>query len=285
MNFRQFGLGVLVAASLAFGGCATTGAAGGGMRGGADPFEPFNRVVAAFNAGVDKVVVKPASQAYRFVTPQLIQGMVGNFFSNLDDVWVSANNLLQGKPKAALSDITRFTINTLFGFLGTVDIATELGLTKNREDFGQTLGVWGVPPGPYVMLPILGPSSARDASALILDSRAYPLGRVNDVTARYSLYGLRAIDTRAGFLLAEKFMDNAAVDDYAFLRNGFFQRRFSQIYDGNPPESAAPKYDDDADDKAQDKAVAPGGPAKLPELAPGPKAINFDEPIESHPAQ
>jgi phospholipid-binding lipoprotein MlaA len=283
MNLRQFSLGILIAASMIFGGCATTGAAGGGMRGGADPFEPFNRVVAAFNAGVDKAVVKPVSQAYRFVTPRLIQGMVGNFFSNLDDVWVSANNLLQGKPKEALSDITRFTINTVFGFLGTVDIASELGLEKHREDFGQTLGVWGVPPGPYVMLPVLGPSSARDASALIVDSRAYPLGRVSDAATRYSLYGLRAVDTRAGFLLAEKFMDNAAVDDYAFLRNGFFQRRYGQIYDGNPPESAAPKYDDDADDKAKDKSLAPDGPGKP--VVPSPKAISFDEFVEPHPAQ
>lgn len=281
MNLRRLGLCFLLALSLSLGlsGCATT-TGGGGMRGGADPFESFNRAVAAFNFGVDKAVVRPLSQAYRFVTPRVIQGMVGNFFSNLDDVWVSANNLMQGKPKSALSDITRFTINTVFGFLGTVDIASELGLEKNREDFGQTLGVWGVPPGPYVMLPVIGPSSARDSSALIVDSYVYPLKFVNDATVRWSMYGLRAVDTRAGLLLAEKFMDNTSFDDYSFLRNGFFQRRYSQIYDGNPPESAAPKYDDEADDKPADKPLTPStGPA------PVPKSIEVEGTVEANPAQ
>jgi phospholipid-binding lipoprotein MlaA len=284
MNLRHLGLGLMVAFCLSLSGCATT-TVGGGMRGGADPFEPFNRAVAGFNAGVDKAIVKPLSQVYRFVTPRVIQGMVGNFFSNLDDVWVSANNLLQGKPKAALSDITRFTINTVFGFLGTVDIATEMGLEKNREDFGQTLGVWGVSPGPYVMLPVIGPSSLRDSSALIVDSYAYPLRFVNDATVRWSMYGLRAVDTRAGLLLAEKFMDNASFDDYSFLRNGFFQRRYSQIYDGNPPESATPKYDDEIEDKPADKPGIDKSIDKPISPSPVPKSIEVEAAAETHPAQ
>jgi phospholipid-binding lipoprotein MlaA len=189
--------------------------------------------------------VKPLAQAYKFVTPPPIRMMVGNFFGNLNDLWTGANNLLQGKPKNAVSDFTRFTVNTVWGLLGLVDIASDLGLEKHNEDFGQTLGVWGVSPGPYLVLPILGPSSVRDTAGLIPDSLASPLRSIKHQSTYYSFLGTRAIDTRAGFLSAERFIDSASLDDYAFFRNGFFQRRFSQVYDGNPPEQAAPKYDDD----------------------------------------
>jgi phospholipid-binding lipoprotein MlaA len=241
-------------------GCASTASG----RGGSDPFESVNRVTASFNAGLDTVLVKPAAKAYKFVIPQPIQMMVGNFFGNLNDLWTGANNVLQGKPKAAVSDFSRFTLNTVWGFLGLVDVATDIGLEKHNEDFGQTLGVWGVSPGPYLVLPVLGPSSVRDTAGLIPDSFASPIRYIKSSNTQYSLYGLRAIDTRAGFLSAERFMDSASLDDYAFFRNGFFQRRYSQIYDGNPPEQAAPKYDDDEKD----------------EKKPLPKSIeSFTEPV------
>jgi phospholipid-binding lipoprotein MlaA len=238
-------------------GCASTASPNAtnmaSDRGGSDPFESMNRVTASFNAGLDAMLVKPAAQAYKFVTPPPIRMMVGNFFGNLSDLWTGTNNLLQGKPKAAVSDFTRFTLNTVWGLLGLVDIASDLGLEKHNEDFGQTLGVWGVSPGPYLVLPILGPSSVRDTAGLIPDSFASPLRSIKHQSTYYSFLGARAIDTRAGFLSAERFMDSASLDDYAFFRNGFFQRRFSQIYDGNPPEQAVPKYDDDEkDDKKPD---------------------------------
>jgi phospholipid-binding lipoprotein MlaA len=265
MKLKRLIATVAVVAVMLVQGCASTATPNASNmaaeRGGSDPFEPMNRVTAAFNAGLDKALVKPLAQAYQFVTPQPIRMMVGNFFGNLSDLWTGANNLLQGKPKNAASDFTRFTVNTVWGLLGLVDIASDLGLEKNNEDFGQTLGVWGVPPGPYLVLPILGPSSVRDTGGLIPDSYASPLRSIKHQTTYYSFLGTRAIDTRAGFLSAERFMDSASLDDYAFFRNGFFQRRFSQIYDGNPPEQAVPKYDDDEKDdkkpavKAIDKLV------------------------------
>ena len=226
-------------------GCASTGSPNASNmasdRGGSDPFESMNRVTARFNARLDSALVKPVAQAYKYVTPPPLRMMVGNFFGNLSDLWTGTNNLLQGKPKNAASDFTRFTLNTVWGLLGLVDIATDLGLQKHNEDFGQTLGVWGVSPGPYLVLPVLGPSSVRDTVGLIPDSLASPLRSIKHQNTYYSFLGVRVVDTRAGFLSAERIMDSASLDDYAFFRNGFFQRRFSQVYDGNPPEQAVPK--------------------------------------------
>jgi phospholipid-binding lipoprotein MlaA len=283
MNFRPLIVCLTVSVAVFLGGCAT---ATGGGRGGSDPLEPANRVVAGFNFMLDKYLVQPAAQGYKFAVPQVIQNMVGNFFSNLDDVWVGANNLMQGKPKAAFSDVSRFTINTVFGLLGTLDIASEMGLKKNREDFGQTLAVWGVPPGPYIVLPILGPSSLRDSAALILDSKAALLPYAfEDSTARIAAYGLRAIDTRAGFLSASKFIDSASYDDYTFFRNGFFQRRYSQVFDGNPPDKAAPTYDDD------DEKDPPKNETKTPAKGAAPQPVDLmdamepDDKPQKNPAQ
>jgi phospholipid-binding lipoprotein MlaA len=249
MNLKRLVVASALTLIVILQGCASTASPNASNmasdRGGSDPFEPMNRVTSTFNAGVDAAVVKPLAQVYKFVTPPPIRMMVGNFFGNLNDLWTGANNLLQGKPKNAVSDFTRFTVNTVWGLLGLVDIASDLGLEKHNEDFGQTLGVWGVSPGPYLVLPILGPSSVRDTAGLIPDSLASPLRSIKHQSTYYSFLGTRAIDTRAGFLSAERFIDSASLDDYAFFRNGFFQRRFSQVYDGNPPEQAAPKYDDD----------------------------------------
>jgi phospholipid-binding lipoprotein MlaA len=258
MTLKKLFVTLALSAIVLLQGCASTASSNASNmasdRGGADPFEHMNRVTASFNAGLDKLLVKPLAQAYKFVTPPPLQMMVGNFFGNLSDLWTGTNNLLQGKPKAAVSDFTRFTLNTVWGLLGLVDVATDLGLEKHNEDFGQTLGVWGVSPGPYLVLPVLGPSSIRDAAGLIPDSFASPLRSIKHTNTRYSFLAMRAVDTRAGFLSAERFMDSASLDDYAFFRNGFFQRRFSQVYDGNPPEQAAPKYeDDDADQKKDEK--------------------------------
>jgi phospholipid-binding lipoprotein MlaA len=255
MSLRNALSAVALCLGLMLSGCSTMSMS---QRGGADPFESVNRVSAGFNFLADKYIVKPLAQGYQFVTPRVVQTMVSNFFGNIEDVWVGVNNLLQGKPKAALSDVTRFTINTVFGLLGTVDIASELGLVKHKEDFGQTLGVWGVPPGPYVVLPILGPSSVRDSASLIVDSQASLLGQIEQTGTKWAAYGLRAIDTRAGFLAAEKLIDSASYDDYTFFRNGFFQRRYSQVHDGNPPDEAKPKYDDDDDkDPPKNEPAAP----------------------------
>lgn len=199
-----------------------------------DPLEGFNRSVDGFNQAVDKAVVKPIAQGYDRVTAPEIKTVVGNFFSNLDDIKVAVNNLLQGKPKEAGSDITRFALNTTIGIVGLADVATELGFQKNDEDFGQTLGVWGVGPGPYLILPFLGPSTLRDGSARVASASLDPLYHYDNVRARNSLVLLSAVSTRARLLPATDLVERVALDQYAFVRDAYLKRRESLIRDGAP---------------------------------------------------
>lgn len=220
------------AAAVVLPGCATTQGANP-----ADPLEPMNRAVFAFNEAADKAVVKPVAQAYDTVVPELFRFLIGNFFSNLGDVWTSVNQLLQGKPREAVSDAARVLINSTLGFAGVADPASEMGFEKHREDFGQTLGRWGVGSGPYLVLPILGPSSLRDGAGLVADYGFDPIGAANSEGVRNNAYLLRAIDTRASLLQAEKVVEGAALDKYSFIRDGYLQRRKSLIWDGDPPAS------------------------------------------------
>jgi phospholipid-binding lipoprotein MlaA len=213
-----------------------------------DPLEGLNRTVDGFNQVVDKAVVKPLAQGYDKVTPPEVKTVIGNFFSNLDDISVAVNNLLQGKPKAAGSDITRFALNTTIGIVGLADVATELGFQKHDEDFGQTLGVWGMGSGPYLVLPLLGPSTLRDAPARFVDAPLDPLYHYDDVRVRNSLLVVNVVNTRARLLPATDLVERIALDQYAFVRDAYLKRRASLIRDGapDPDEQVYDDYDNEA---------------------------------------
>ena len=213
---------------LTLAGCATTN---GDPR---DPWEGLNRKTFAFNDALDKAVMKPLAQGYQKVTPAFAQEGVNNFYENVADVGTSLNNLLQGKIKG-VTDAGRFVVNTVFGVLGLWDIATPLGLEKHDEDFGQTLGWYGVPSGPYFVIPLLGPSSARDAPARLADLSWYYNDYLPD-RVYWSLWGLDKVRVRANLLKAEGILDEAALDRYTFVRDAWLQRRRNQVYDGNPPK-------------------------------------------------
>jgi phospholipid-binding lipoprotein MlaA len=222
-------LGALAAVVIALGGCATE------ARNPADPLEPLNRAVFTFNDNVDRAVLKPVAQGYRTVVPQLARTGVSNFFSNLEDVWISANNLMQGKVEFALGDLLRFTFNSTFGLLGVLDVASEMGLEKHNEDFGQTLGRWGVGAGAYLVLPLLGPATVRDACGRVADWQGDVVGNLDHVPTRNTLYGARVVNDRANLFDATGILEEAALDKYTFVRDSWLQRRRSLVYDGSPP--------------------------------------------------
>jgi phospholipid-binding lipoprotein MlaA len=245
---------------LLLGGCASTGNP-------RDPLEPLNRSIYQFNDGVDKALMKPAAEFYRFALPQFMRTGISNFFSNLNDVIVALNNLLQGKLTKAASDVGRILINTTFGALGVYDAATEAGLEKNNEDFGQTLGYWGIGDGPYLVLPLLGPSNARDAVGWVGDYYAWPITYLEPDLDRNILIALRFVTVRADLLEATRILETAALDPYEFVRDAYLQRRRNQVYDGKPP----PDEDDFVDDaKPKPKAAepAPSVPAEPGEQPP-----------------
>ncbi len=202
----------------------------------ADPWEGFNRRTFQLNDAVDRAVVKPAATAYARVVPQFARTGIGNFFANLADVGTSLNNFLQGKGRQGLSDIGRFGINTTVGVVGLWDVATKVGLEKHREDFGQTLGWWGTPSGPYLVLPLFGPSTLRDAPAKLVDPMYfYTAGLSSGASLAYK--ATDTVNARANLLPAEKVLNEAAPPDrYAFVRDAWLQRRKYQVYDGAPPK-------------------------------------------------
>jgi phospholipid-binding lipoprotein MlaA len=210
-------------------GCATTGDP-------RDPFEPMNRAVYRFNDELDKAVTRPVAEAYRHFVPPVVRTGIDNFFSNLNDVLVALNNALQGKVPDAINDLGRVAVNTTLGVLGFRDVATGLGVQKNNEDFGQTLGRWGFGDGPYIVLPILGPSSVRDTFGWAGDIYTHPLIAVDNVNVRNSLIGLRFVTVRADLIEATNILETAALDPYEFVRDAYLQRRRNLVYDGNPPE-------------------------------------------------
>lgn len=226
-----------------------------------DPYENFNRAMFRFNDAIDQTALKPAAVIYKSVLPSFVQTGVGNFFGNLADVWTGANNLLQGKGEAGMLDFTRVMINSSLGLLGVLDIGSEAGLPKHNEDFGQTLGSWGVRSGPYLMLPLLGPSTARDASGLPLDFVADPWHYMYPVYQRNLGTATRVVDKRAALLDATDLLEEAALDRYEFVRDSFLQQRDSKVYDGenNPRERNTPSTDAPAGQLTQD-GPAPGKP-------------------------
>jgi phospholipid-binding lipoprotein MlaA len=201
-----------------------------------DPWEGYNRAVYNFNDTADKAFLKPAAEGYQAITPDFVKTGIRNFFENIYDINNGLNNILQGKVVAGLSDFGRFGFNSVVGIFGLWDVATPLGLEKHSEDFGQTLGVWGVPPGPFFMIPLLGPSTVRDAPARYVDPQ-YAYSRwIGEIWLRNSLYGLDVVRTRAGYLKAGNIMEEAAIDPYSFMRDAWLQRRKNQVYDGKPPK-------------------------------------------------
>lgn len=218
----------------------------------ADPLEPLNRAVYRFNDVADRYVAKPVATAYTKVIPQFARTGIRNVFSNVDDVVVTTNDLLQLKFTHAASDAARVMANTLFGGLGLVDVASKRGIPKRSEDFGQTLGHWGVGSGPYLVLPFLGPSNFRDAPARFVDTYFDPVWYISNVPERNVVVGVRLLDNRAALLPAERLLDQAAVDRYSFLRDAYLQRRQNLIYDGNPPRSKEDEFEDPGEGSSED---------------------------------
>jgi phospholipid-binding lipoprotein MlaA len=219
-------------------GCATT------ANNPRDPFEGFNRAMFSVNERID-VVVKPVAEGYDKVVPGPVRTGIGNFFGNVADLWIAANNLLQGKITAGASDVGRVLVNSTAGVVGLIDVASYLGLEKHSEDFGQTLGRWGVAEGPYLYWPILGPRNVRDTLGFAVDFSADPLQHIRDVRVRNSLNGVRIIDARANLLPVDRVVETAAFDKYNYIRDAYFQMRRNAVYDGNPP----PLEDDGEDDE------------------------------------
>jgi phospholipid-binding lipoprotein MlaA len=231
---------LLAVAALALGGCASLG--GDDPR---DPLEGFNRGIYSFNDKVDQVVARPVASTYRRVIPGEIRDRVRNFFGNLEDVLIGANNFLQGKFADGANDWARVAFNTTIGLLGIHDIATDMGYEKHNEDFGQTFGHWGAGTGPYLVLPFLGSSNARDATGTVIGFYADPLGEVEGYHTRYALWFLRLTQTRADLLDASRILEEAALDRYTFQRDAYLQRRRSLVYDGSPPREKDPEYEND----------------------------------------
>lgn len=234
MHSTLFRISGILLLSLGLFGCATNGDP-------RDPLEPLNRGIYKFNDTVDAAVIKPVATTYKDALPSPVRTAIGNFFSNLDDVLVLLNDLLQFKLEQAASDFSRLAWNTSVGIVGLIDVATPMELPKHNEDFGQTLGYWGINDGPYLVLPFLGPSSIRDTVGLAVDSHYDPVWRHTPVDERNSAVALHAVDTRSRLFEAEEVLDEAAIDRYVFLRDAYLQRRRGLVYDGNPPHE---KYED-----------------------------------------
>ena len=242
LQYRVRSLARLAAAALALGllgGCATVATPTPG-----DPLEGWNRGVLSFNDSVDEAVLKPVAEAYRDTVPQFVRTGVGNFFGNLGDAWSAANHLLQGKAEDGLGMTMRFLTNSTFGLAGVLDPATEMGLERRSEDLGQTLGRWGMGPGPYLVLPLLGPSTLRDTAALPVDMRATSTSLVTSRDELVLGAGLLSVvHTRSELLGASRVLEQAALDRYRFLRNAYLARRRNLVYDGDPPPLPDPEDD------------------------------------------
>lgn len=222
---------ISVAAAGLLAGCATSGNP-------KDPIEGFNRAMYAFNDGLDTAIIRPVATGYDAVLPAPVKTGVTNFFGNIEDVFIGVNNLLQGKIPAAASDFGRVLINTTVGVLGLIDWASDAGLEKHDEDFGQTFGRWGVGNGAYVVIPVFGPRTARDTVGLVLDVATDPVANHEPARTRDLAIVLRLVNDRANLLAADKVVEEAALDKYSYIRDAYLQRRRSLIYDGNPPRES-----------------------------------------------
>jgi len=205
-----------------------------------DPLESMNRSVFEFNDTLDRVLMKPVATVYRDVTPSWIRKGVTNFFNNLEDVWSIVNNALQLRGQDTGDSIARVMVNSTVGLLGLVDVASDLNVERHSANFGLTLGRWGMQSGPYLVLPLLGPSTLRDTAALSVDWQGNVLNTVDDSATRNGLTATNIVNLRATYLSAGSIVDGAALDKYSFMREAYLQRRRSQVFDGDPPEEEAP---------------------------------------------
>jgi phospholipid-binding lipoprotein MlaA len=269
---------VLLFAGLLMTGCATLPSGKADPR---DPLERFNRTSFKFNDALDRAIARPAAKAYKKVTPQFIRTGVSNFISNLGGITTIVNDTLQGKMRQAGRDSARFLMNTTIGLGGLFDPASPAGLEHNDEDFGQTLGKWGVRPGPYLMLPILGPSNVRDTFSRIPDQFTYPMNYLEDDSTRLIVRAVDFLDLRAGLLDLDAQLERS-YDRYAFVRNAWTQRREFQVTDGNVPDESMELEEEFKDDPAPDAPPADGAPAETP---PGETPPAESPPAESPPAQ
>lgn len=272
-TMKRFSGAILVLLSIAvLQGCATPAAinpenssAAVDRRVAADPFERFNRAIYKFNDGLDQAVIKPVATAYRNVTPEPVRKGVTNFFANLNDLWSFVNNTLQLKGVEATDSLFRFTTNTVFGLGGILDVASDMNIGKHTEDFGQTLGYWGLPAGPYIVLPLFGPSTVRDSVGSLVDVAADPVSSDEDVSVRNSLMALRLVNLRANFLGAGDVLEQAALDKYSFSREIYLQRRRALVGRETEKEERYDLPDPAAVEQpaaADAPAAAPAEPAK-----------------------
>lgn len=227
--------------------CIISGCASGPRANPTDPLEPFNRQMFAFNDGIDQAVLKPVAQGYRAITPQPIRAGVNNFFNNLQDLWSALNGVLQLRPIVATDNFMRFSVNTFFGLGGVLNVAEEMGIERHPEDFGKTLGRWGVPSGPYLVFPLVGPTTLRDSTTIVLENKYDPISYIDHIKTRNVTTVLRVVDTRANLLRLTDLLDEAALDKYSFTRDAFLQRRRAEIY--RPGADQEDDYKPSADDK------------------------------------
>lgn len=227
----------------------STGCATGPNANPKDPLEPMNRSISLFNDSLDENVLKPVATGYQDVTPDLVQKGVRNVFNNLSDIWSTVNNGLQLKGRDTAESLMRSVVNTVFGIYGVFDVATPIGLERHPEDFGQTLGAWGVPNGPYVVLPLFGPSTLRDTAGMPVDTSVDYVRNLDHIPTRNSAIALRVVDKRANLLGASNLLSEAAIDKYSFTRDAYLQYRRNQVFDGNPPD------EDDLSDPSAEPAA------------------------------
>lgn len=244
-----------------------------------DPLESVNRPIYKFNETADRYVLKPVAKGYDFVLPGFVKKGVSNFFGNINDVFTAANGLLQGKPKQAGSDTLRVALNTTLGLGGLFDVATVVGLEKHDEDFGQTLGYWGMGSGPYLMLPLLGPTTARDSLRYPIDFYLSPTSEIDSVRVRNSLRGLNIVDKRRSLFRIDPLLEDA-LDPYTFVRDAYLQQRYNAVWDGKPPTPL--KLNDDEDEDMSGDSEAP---AEAPAAAPAGEAPAAPaDPLSAAPA-
>ena len=217
-----------------------------------DPFEPWNRAMYEVHQVVDGNIVKPIAEAYVKTMPEQIRTGVSNFFGNIDDLFTGINNVLEGRGNQAGDDFGRVLLNSTFGFGGILDLASMVGINKDKKDFGITFGKWGAPQGPYFFVPLFGPTTVRDGTGVVVRYFLSPIGYINEIPLRNSLYGIGYLDLRAQALSAESVLDTAALDRYRFLRNAYLKNRRYQVYEGKPPP--------EEDEEEPAPGAAPGAP-------------------------
>lgn len=257
--FRSTAMASVFAVTALLTGCAATQ----GQPHPQDPFESFNRSMYSFNDTVDAAILKPVATVYRDVTPELARDGVTNFFGNIGEVWSFVNNSLQGQGQGAYNSVVRFTINSVFGIGGLFDVASEAGIERRKQDFGQTLGRWGISTGPYLVLPLLGPATVRDAVALPVDWLGDPLSYINDIPVRNSMYGLQLVNKRARLLKTSDMLDSVALDKYSLVRDVYLRSRSNSA---EASDGRLPDYDNDGKLPPDDEGYGRVVPSPLPLL-------------------